>query len=732
MPIPINELEQKFIFATPDKTIGELLGRLPGDRNERAFVYVVLPVAGGRYVVVRWLEVEQIAAGLGQDVRGMRLSSLPGLPEPVAAVEQNSMGIRAARELRNQQPGRRLVVLANGAVIGLLVIEQRSAAALPPDPFAHALAAEPLVGALPPEIPPTGGGTLTLRETEAVPQAEAVGAPEAAPTTPPQPAPASDERVINAWVEGHPKSEPLALNQTYELRFDVGPPRDEASAFRTAFDAAKAFEGLAPEVQFVNVLVMLDTDDFTIYGNDQQTLIVPRVGKSKNTVSFTIEPKKPGPGVIKAFFFANGRVFQKMTLTLQVGVMAAEAAWKAQSSGLTMGSAMTQPLPRPGYMINLLIVKKEGGYQFIANNGGVARAFLNLSETQIAELIARARDDLKAIVYTLVDNQYVYQRDDTTIPEAIHQATLQTLAKLGYYLYQKLFYSPGSGPDARAMGDLLRQLSQQNQLAIEIVAERFIFPWALLYDRHPLDLNAIDPEGFWGFKHIVEYTPEFSGATPVNFIPQISVRDTLGLGFVCNTTIDTQIKRPVVQTQRDFLRSLAGVSVTEYPNCQDLYNLLNDPDCPAQVLYFYCHAVSNIPGEKGGVGGSKMLLSDGAVQLDDLNIFAPLGGTGLKQAPLVFLNACQSAELSPYLYDGLVPYLVAKGARGVIGTEVDTPALFASEFAQEFLKRFVAGGQPLGELLLQLRREYLFQKRNVLGLLYALYSSSEVVVQRGA
>ena len=357
MPIPINELEQKFILATPDQTIGELLGRLPGDRNERAFVYVVLPVAGGRYIVVRWLEVEQIADGLGQDVRGMRFSSLPGLPEPVAAVEQHSMGIRAARELRNQQPGRRLVVLANGTVIGLLVVEQRSAAALPPDPFARALEAEPLVGALPPELPPTGGGTLTLREAEAVPQVEAAGAPEAAPTTPPQPAPASDERVINAWVEGHPKSEPLALNQTYELRFDVGPPRDEASAFRTAFDAAKAFEGLAPEVQFVNVLVMLDTDDFTIYGNDQQTLIVPRVGKSKNIVSFTIEPKKPGPGVIKAFFFANGRVFQKMTLTLQVGVMAAEAAWKAQSTGLTMGSAMAQPR-RPGYMINLLIVKK--------------------------------------------------------------------------------------------------------------------------------------------------------------------------------------------------------------------------------------------------------------------------------------------------------------------------------------------------------------------------------------
>ena len=63
---------------------------------------------------------------------------------------------------------------------------------------------------------------------------------------------------------------------------------------------------------------------------------------------------------------------------------------------------------------------------------------------------------------------------------------------------------------------------------------------------------------------------------------------------------------------------------------------------------------------------------------------------------------------------------------------VDTPALFAAEFAQEFLKRFIAGGQTLGELLLDMRRSYLTQKNNVMGLLYALYSSGEVVVQRGA
>jgi len=43
--------------------------------------------------------------------------------------------------------------------------------------------------------------------------------------------------------------------------------------------------------------------------------------------------------------------------------------------------------------------------------------------------------------------------------------------------------------------------------------------------------------------------PEFSSATPVNFIPQISVSDKLSLGFVYNTTIDTQMGKPIIQHQ---------------------------------------------------------------------------------------------------------------------------------------------------------------------------------------
>jgi hypothetical protein len=706
MPIPLEELNKNFLVAAPDATIGALLDRLPTGRDQRVFMYVVLPVAGGRYVVVRWLEIEQIAKAVGGEIRGLQLAKLQGLPMSVEAVEQDSMGIKSARDLRDEQPGKRLVVLSNGSVAGLLIDSLLGDVDLGADPFVAAVA--------PPSFSPT-----------------VLGAEEALPQTQP------DNRVINAWVsdiDGQTVAgdKPLQIGNTYDLKFNVDAPKTGAIS-TAAIDVAKIFQSLPADQLTVDVLVMIETDDFTINGDDQQSITVPRSGRSKNNATFNIEPKKNGQGVIKAFFYANNRVFQKMTITLQVGPVSANApTMQAQVSGMTMSSAMSMPARHDEQPVNLMIIRKEAGYQFILQGIGAMRATLNLSETQIAELVVQTREMFKSIVYTLIGTQYVYQQDNTTIPPDVHAATLKAMAKQGLLMYRKIFYGPGNGPDARAMGDLLRKLSQQHQLHIEIVAERFTFPWSLLYDRDDLkpDLSNVDPEGFWGFKHVIEYTPEFAIATPVNFVPEITVSGNLGLSFVCNTTIDTQMNRPIIAGQRDFLKTVQGITMTECPTTTELCNLLNNPDDPSQVLYFYCHAVSNLPGEKGGVGGSKVVLSDGPITLDDLNFNAPLDKPPLKSAPLVFMNCCQSAELSPYLYDGLVPYLITKGARGVIGTEVDTPALFASEFAQQFLSRFVAGGQRLGDLLLDMRREYLLNKNNVMGLVYALHSSGEIYVQR--
>ena len=55
-------------------------------------------------------------------------------------------------------------------------------------------------------------------------------------------------------------------------------------------------------------------------------------------------------------------------------------------------------------------------------------------------------------------------------------------------------------------------------------------------------------------------------------------------------------------------------------------------------------------------------------------------------------------------YDGFVAYFKAKGARGVVATECETPALFAAVWAKRFIERFL-DGEALGDAFLGLRRE---------------------------
>jgi hypothetical protein len=395
---------------------------------------------------------------------------------------------------------------------------------------------------------------------------------------------------------------------------------------------------------------------------------------------------------------------------------------------MALDSAIVLPVQKRLNDVNLSFIKRDYSYQLVLINGGVHRAYINIEKEVVDELVRHAREKFNEITYTKWRGKDIYMQQDTNIPIEVHLSSLKKLATLGNFLYQRLFYSNRNGADARGIGGFLRELSQKRSLNIEIVTGNFVFPWNLIYDKNPNE--AIDPEGFWGFKHIIEYMPEFSSPRLIQFVPEIRINGDMTLGFVYNENLNQRIGNNVVEAQKAALKTLTNNDLHEYARREDLFALLNNPDTPEHILYFYCDAKSYLPNEHGGIDSSKLILTDGDVELKDLYAHSPTDQPPLNNAPLVFLNACKSASMSPYIYHGLVPYLLNRGVRGVIGTEIDTPAFFAAEFAQEFLKRFVAGGKQLGELLLEMRREYLFNKHNIMGLLYALHSSAEIVVQR--
>lgn len=99
---------------------------------------------------------------------------------------------------------------------------------------------------------------------------------------------------------------------------------------------------------------------------------------------------------------------------------------------------------------------------------------------------------------------------------------------------------------------------------------------------------------------------------------------------------------------------------------------------------------------------------------DDVNRFA--------KAPFVFLNMCESAQLSPSLSDSFVHFFLDRGAHAVIGTECPMTVSFAHPFASRLLSNLFRGA-PVGSAIVDARRHFMREHANPLGLAYTLYGN---------
>ncbi len=99
-----------------------------------------------------------------------------------------------------------------------------------------------------------------------------------------------------------------------------------------------------------------------------------------------------------------------------------------------------------------------------------------------------------------------------------------------------------------------------------------------------------------------------------------------------------------------------------------------------------------------------------------------LDGSWLKDQPLVFLNACDSAGSDPFVVNGLTALFFDRGCRAYLGTEVKVPIRLASRFAKIFYSYFYreVDSEPVtaGEAVFQTRRFLWREYRNLGGLFY--------------
>ena len=535
-----------------------------------------------------------------------------------------------------------------------------------------------------------------------------------------KPAP-RDERWINAELEDQPST--LKVGKTYTLAFDVDVKQRQTAAAGTRLPDGLLF----PEgVDEVELTVQLDSTDFTIRDRERP-LFVPRTGKSEGKARFDITPLHDGPSNIKATFHKDGNFVQQMNITFDVGGASAKPV-EFNATGRPPSAASV--LRRRDLSIHISRAPADE-YDCVVVGAVSGRARLRIQQAQLAAAIDAARDELmRVVMYEDASNDPVFQtRID--IPQVDSDKALEIMARAGARLFQNLFFGPAAGDDSKRIGEFIRQAATDatTRLKLQVVAESAPIPWGLLYVGTAASGSKLSWDDFLGMRHVIEQIPlqnTFSISDPA--IP--SDKPDLSVSINLNTGIDAQMGATFVADQRKYWNTTKSarprLRVTARTRRDEVVKALASNRTADKILYFYCHAESEGLGAPGGPDKSCLVLTDDRLTLGDLNLDAPMSQQ-LKGHPLVFINACESAQLSPAFYDGFVPYFMAKGARGVIGTECKTPALFAVEWAKRFFDRFLDGA-PLGDTFLALRREFLDEHRNPLGLLYAVHCDGDTQI----
>jgi hypothetical protein len=330
--------------------------------------------------------------------------------------------------------------------------------------------------------------------------------------------------------------------------------------------------------------------------------------------------------------------------------------------------------------------------------------------------------------------------------EALTQ-DLRLLAIRGYRLYSDMVTPLVGGKKHRMALEKLLLTPGRLQLALKESVE-YIFPAALVYDYH-FDTNArthalcpafseallrpqlpleqtpcfqgrcpsrgeeaiICPSGFWGFRHPLGIPLSVgAGETP----PRISYRGGVKL-LGCLSTDPAFTER---EKHLKVLNALKPMHEARWVRSRkDTLSALKREQ--PHIVYFYCHGGMTPTGIPYlSVGDVK---TDEAITRDNLTHVFSTAGWEPPTQPLVFLNGCHTTALTPEGVMNLAGGFVVEGnAAGVVGTEITMFEPLAGPFAEECLRRFLAGAE-LGQAVHGARLA-LLARGNPLGLAYVPFA----------
>jgi hypothetical protein len=525
------------------------------------------------------------------------------------------------------------------------------------------------------------------------------------PPTAAEDGPAEEPDIIHTWLNaGLTDGGELQVAQPHGFEVYLGERSSTAQA------VAAAIIPIARSEESIDLTVQLLSSDFTVPAIPQ-TLTVRRGGASDGRATFDIVPLHSGPSTLTVTVDVKGNFLQRLDVTFDVG---------SQARPHPVVDVYGRPIAAAGVLgeriATLQFLPTAGGYQLIARQVSADPIDIRITAAELAARINGVRSEL----LSTVQNSAVALNLDISAQD--NATALEKLAFEGFLLFQSIFMGSGASPTLVAAGRwLLTESRRSDFTTLQVVSSGFPVPWPLMYLTEDFAHTPLSWDNFIGMRCVVEQVPMLEITTPPPQ-PRIDPTPRLTVRALYNTGIDASMPSLPVKAQRTYWQG-RGVALTEGTSADDLISGALAAGATDQVLYLYCHAEASAVDP----ADAKLILSDSqSVSLGQLQVFAPWA-SALAGHPLVFINACESGELTPTFYDGFVPYFLAKGARGVIGTETKTPGLFASEWAKAFFDDFFTG-KALGKVVLDQRRRFLAEHNNPLGLLYGIHCDTDTVV----
>jgi len=602
------------------------------------------------------------------------------------------------------------------------------------------------------------------------------------PRGPPPPPPPREERIVKTGFSSQTRAGepldpfiPLAPGQPYYFWFEVGPP--VPGSIEAKPDPLMV--EFSPSEARLNVVLFAFEDEIEITpGGDVGEIQIMHDGKvrvvrqverpeSVRSISDLLDrrlfflvrtPNKEGVFRLRCNIYYEHILIQSRLIQARVASKRVRPDVPASQS--TIEYTMSKTL-NPNYLVRM---EPQTLSVMLNDNGDGTHCLRLFGEQDYKSDACFDAGDLETVVKHVrgalrraswgdeepwrEDKSYRYERGydlhqlkDDLISFAIH----------GYRFWSKLTVQiAGPRPEVEKLKRMVLKPTTVEFAIKDKIEASHLFPPAMIYD-YPLDTNlnredyqlcpsflralqgrrpleetscfkgncpsrgnlaVVCPSGFWGFRHSIGNP--LGSRSEINH--EMLYRD------VPEVTVSVFPSFNGWPLHQQALRSLRPGTIWNLADTRsETFTKLKSTK--PHMVYFYCHGGvrRNTPYIKVGAKDEKGITPD---NLDPYGIYWEY------PQPLIFINGCHTTASEPELALQFVEkFVITCNAAGVIGTEITIFEELAAAFAEECLRRFLAGGMTIGDAVRGARLK-LLEQGNPLGLVYNIYANASLRLKK--